>query len=539
MKNTLLNASLVVAAWAALMVDAAPANQTTTSTTAASVQDVCSLLTSLSTEGRMLTQFNGVFFGDFTSGKNGGSQGPLAVGGSFTGENAIVNQRNQASCASETSDSVFGHHGLILKGDSHTNSTTIRVNGFANVLNKANIVTPLEECSVKEAATAFDFEKTRMNAMGMSQHLASMLPNWNINKMGVIVNIVAEGVDIKQPFNLFAMPATCSHAACEAKNYFNCASDHVCEVPEAALSDVHAMLLGNGTWTGPVEQVFPDDKMIVFNIPVLEGETFDIKTRNPSAGLNACNTLFNFYAVNTQGIYVPNGKFTLKRSSHESLAGMVLAPQAHVIDTFYGSFSGQIIADSYEAHDSGVQIKDYLFSGNAKCQAFAGCSAVAAASTAAAPSEAKPAVATVASAVPHASVSDQKKKLVRRQDITDTETSTVTDETTTTETSEPANTVTTTEIVAGGRDPWHRHKVKHWIHQYDSGKKGGKGGDKDYDKEGDEEDDMDEEEKEEWKAKGVDPERHDKDFDFGGKKPHKKPAHRFDYYYEDEEEEHF
>lgn len=99
----------------------------------------------------------------------------------------------------------------------------------------------------------------------------------------------------------------------------------------------------------------------------------------------------------------------------------------------------------------------------------------------------------------------------------------------------PTDTLTTTEIVAAGRDPWHRHRVKHWIHQWDSGKKGGQGKDKDHD----DEQDMDQEEKDEWKEKGVDPEEHDKDFDFGGKKPHKKPAHRFDYYYEDEEEEHF
>lgn len=35
---------------------------------------------------------------------------------------------------------------------------------------------------------------------------------------------------------------------------------------------------------------------------------------------------------------------------------------------------------------------------------------------------------------------------------------------------------TTSEIVAGGRDPRHRHKVKHWVHQWNSEKKGGKGG---------------------------------------------------------------
>lgn len=210
-----------------------------------------------------MTKFNGVFFGDFKSGKHAGSQGPLAIGGSFISDDAFINQRNVMTCAAET-DSVFGHHGLILRGDSH--SSFIKVNGFANVLKNENIVTPLKECSVKETATDFDFEKTRSNAMGMSQHIASMLPNWNINEMGVIVSIVAEGVKVKQPFNLFSMPVVCNHATCEAKNYFNCASDHMCEIPRAALSDVNAMMLGNGTWTGPVEQVFPNDKMVVFNV---------------------------------------------------------------------------------------------------------------------------------------------------------------------------------------------------------------------------------------------------------------------------------
>ncbi|CEP11884.1 hypothetical protein [Parasitella parasitica] len=499
MKNQLINLSLLLSAWT-LSTHAAPTNQSTDAAT----EDVCSLLTSLSAEGQMLTKFNGVFFGDFKSGKNGGSQGPLAIGGSFKGDNAVINQRNQASCAEET-DSVFGHHGLILKGDSH--NSTIQVNGFADVPKKDNVATPLKKCSVKETATDFDFDKTRMNAMGMSQHIASMLPNWNINNMGIIVNIVAEGVDIKQPFNLFSMPVVCNHAACEAKSYFSCTSDHVCEVPAAALSDVNAMLLGNGTWTGPVGQVFPDDKMVVFNIPVMDGETLEIKTRNPSAGLNACNTIYNFYAVNHQGVYIPNGKFTLKRSSHESLSGMVLAPQAHIIDTFAGSFSGQIIASSYESSDSGVQIKDYLFSGNEKCQRFAGCAP-----------RVKP---------------EAKKRLVRRQDVI--RSTTTTDQTTTTDTNATSESpkATATEIIAGGRDPWHRHKVKHWIHQWDSGKKGGKGGDnKDDEYEGDEE-------KNEWKEKDVDYDENDKDFDFGGQKPHKKPAHRFDYYYEDEEEEHF
>lgn len=55
--------------------------------------------------------------------------------------------------------------------------------------------------------------------------------------------------------------------------------------------------------------------------------TFDIQTKNPSAGINACNSIYNFYAVNKQGRYEPEGKFTLKRNSEKPFRGMVLAPQ--------------------------------------------------------------------------------------------------------------------------------------------------------------------------------------------------------------------
>jgi hypothetical protein len=63
----------------------------------------------------------------------------------------------------------------------------------------------------------------------------------------------------------------------------------------------------------------------------MDGQTFDIQTKNPSVGINACNTIYNVYAVNKQGRYEPEGKFTLKRNSEKSLDGMVLAPQGNKV----------------------------------------------------------------------------------------------------------------------------------------------------------------------------------------------------------------
>ncbi|KAI9261008.1 hypothetical protein EDC94DRAFT_610544 [Helicostylum pulchrum] len=356
----LIHVALILSAWAA-RVNAVPNEQLN------SVKDACDLLNSFFVDSEMLTQFNGIFFNDFKTGRDFRSQGPLSIGGSFIADNAFLNQRNQLSCTSESSQ-----HGLILKGA--TNSS-ITVNGLARIqVENSNITTPLDKCSVTTADTRYDFDLAKSNAISMSRHLADMLPNWSIDRMGIIVKLVAEGISVKQPYNVFTMPAKCGAGPYQAKNYFACKENKECETPAQTLSDGHAMFLGRTSrWTGPVEQIYPNDNLVIFNVPVLEGETFDIQTKNPSIGLNACNTIYNFYAVNRSGKFEANGKFRIKRSSEDSLNGMILAPQAHIIDNATGSFAGQVIADSYESTDDGVQIFDYQSAGGEQCQVFTGC----------------------------------------------------------------------------------------------------------------------------------------------------------------------
>lgn len=212
-----------------------------------------------------LTRFNGVIFNDFKTGKNAGSEGPLAIGGSFTGESAFINQRNELSCGAETQPSIFAHHGLILKG---TTKSAMKVNGFAYIQDEnSTITTPLNECSVKTAATSFDFNLARTKALAMSREFAGMLPNWTIDKLGVIVNVISEGISVKQPYNIFAMPIYCAAGPSHAKNYFACKDNRDCEIPAQHLSDVHAMLLGKtSNWTGPVVQDYPQDNLTIFNV---------------------------------------------------------------------------------------------------------------------------------------------------------------------------------------------------------------------------------------------------------------------------------
>lgn len=207
-----------------------------------------------------------MIFKDFKTGKNAVIEGPLAIGGSFTGENALINQRKNLSCEADMPSSLFGHDdGLILKG---TIKSAVKVNGFAFIQqDETNLVsTPLNECSVKTTPN-FDFELARTKALDISHKLANMLPNWSIDKMGVIVKIISEGISVKQPYNLFSMPVYCSAGPSHAKNYFSCKDNRDCEIPAQHLSDVHAMFLGKtSNWTGPIVQDYPQDNLMVINV---------------------------------------------------------------------------------------------------------------------------------------------------------------------------------------------------------------------------------------------------------------------------------
>ncbi|OBZ85959.1 hypothetical protein A0J61_05994 [Choanephora cucurbitarum] len=310
----------------------------------------------------MLLRFNGVFFGDYRAGKFSGSEGPLAVGGSFRGEHAMINRRQQAHPCDRDD------HEFVLNGTN--DSPHVKVHGHAFIQYPGQQV---DSCSREKEVGKhrYDFKQVQSAALAISNKLAGMFPSWTIDSKGVIVRLATEGVRLRQPYHLFTLPAVCQ-GQCELEELsFECHLNDDCKIPKEALSHVALdMLLGKGAWTGPVEQTYPQDRLIVFNIPVVDGQTVNIMTDNPSAGLNACNTVYHFYAVDQKGQFARKGQFVIRRNSKYPFSGMILAPQAHIVDSNIGSFAGQIIAQSYEAQADHVQIKDYIAAGDEKCQTF-------------------------------------------------------------------------------------------------------------------------------------------------------------------------
>lgn len=55
------------------------------------------------------------------------------------------------------------------------------------------------------------------------------------------------------------------------------------------------------------------------------GTTLIVDANNPSAGIDPCRTIWNFYPVALNGLYF-NGGFSILRTTQQALKGFVLAP---------------------------------------------------------------------------------------------------------------------------------------------------------------------------------------------------------------------
>lgn len=60
------------------------------------------------------------------------------------------------------------------------------------------------------------------------------------------------------------------------------------------------------------------------------GTTFVFSTNNPALNLNPCKVIWNFYPVDDNGNYLPNGEFTLIRRTANQLGGFTLAPRGNI-----------------------------------------------------------------------------------------------------------------------------------------------------------------------------------------------------------------
>ncbi|KAI7883291.1 hypothetical protein K492DRAFT_185236 [Lichtheimia hyalospora FSU 10163] len=302
--------------------------------------------------GEEISHFTGIFFGDFTTGGTGQDiLGPLAVGGNFHAPNYIVNANHDITCSADETSS-YDSIGLVVGGDSTTSGTHVRgdtlISGDGD---DGQFDQQLEGCRVivDEDTGHFNFPQSNQDANDLNAALAALAPNSVLNQGGAVTTVPGANDGSVKIFQF----DTCDNGPCGS-------------------SFPDEIFYGNGNWNGPSGDVPSDSDTVIFNIPVTSGSTITLGSNAPTQGFNSCNTIYNFYAVDENGDYDPDGEFTINRETGSQLEGLVIAPQAHIRDGNTGNFAGTVIGKDYGWLDqsAGVEIHNWEAAG---CSNFGGC----------------------------------------------------------------------------------------------------------------------------------------------------------------------
>ncbi|KAI9495584.1 hypothetical protein BDB00DRAFT_897254 [Zychaea mexicana] len=303
--------------------------------------------------------FNAVIFGNYDTSSAQEIYGPLGIQGNYGGNDYTVNVRHASTCASlSTSSGLIDYsYGLVVGGVINVVNTKVHGASFLEEGGTTDQVTQLDNGCPKMTGTTggVDFDALRTAYRLASRELASFPPNVVLDANdGLTVDTVSESAGTAN-YNVMTF-ASCTILS----------MDNTCNLYPGSMSSPDHMLYGIGNWNGPASsEQFPTDKTFVINVPVNDGDTITLRTNNPTqGGLLACNTIWNFYPVDANGNYDPNGSFTLRRETGGELHGLILAPLGHIKDSSTGSFVGQLIGLDYGWEGgNGVAVKDYAATG--------------------------------------------------------------------------------------------------------------------------------------------------------------------------------
>ncbi|KAF1807746.1 hypothetical protein FB192DRAFT_1454682 [Mucor lusitanicus] len=307
-------------------------------------------------ENDILTRFTGIFFGDFYTGGGTDILGGLAVQGNMHAPNYVVNANHGADCSDPDS---FNSYGLVVGGIVDTFNTHVHGNAFLNSGGTIEEVLELDVgCFVTDQLGTgnFDFDVVRQMSIKSNQDFASLQPTIVLEPDGSLTEL-REGQLANYEIITFH---SCNGIPCSA-------------YPDIE-SDPSAILFGQGNWNGIQGSEIDPDKTYVLNIPVRNGDTIEIDGNNPTLGFNPCKLIYNFYPVDENNNYVPDGEFTLIRRTANQFGGFTLAPRGHIVDGSVGNFSGNLIGLDYtwENLNAGVEIHDYTAAGG-DCDQYLGC----------------------------------------------------------------------------------------------------------------------------------------------------------------------
>ncbi|OBZ81751.1 hypothetical protein A0J61_10200 [Choanephora cucurbitarum] len=295
----------------------------------------------------LFNQFSGVFFGNFESSGKVDVSGGLAVKGDFNGHYASINSGFRAGFSYSSLES----YGLIVGGRCKANSISVGGGSFIKGALSGGVKSLFDFFKLYHGSTGYyNFQQSQENAFKASLELSLLEPTLKLDAEGKLSSCGSadHGYHVLH-FN------TCGKAAF---------GSHL-------LSDAASILLGKGSWNGPVGMNWPSTGTIILNIPVDIGASFTVSTDDIHVGLDASRVIYNFYPANSEGKCHAGGNINLKREGSGFLAGFTLAPRAKIFDASIGAFAGTVIGHDFSCA-GGIGIGSYLQAGGSH-SSFKGC----------------------------------------------------------------------------------------------------------------------------------------------------------------------
>ncbi|KAI8072242.1 uncharacterized protein B0P05DRAFT_573160 [Gilbertella persicaria] len=296
---------------------------------------------------QLLTQFSGVFFGDFKSVGKVDISGSLAVKGDFESHYSSINTNWDAGFSYENLKS----YGLVVGGQCKSNSVSVSGASFIRGGLSGGAKRLFDFFKLYHGSTGYySFEQSQENAYEASLLLSQLEPTLRLDAEGKLsaCGTANHGFHVLH-FN------TCKSSAFHA----------------SLISEAAAFLSGKGSWSGPKGLNWPSSGTIVINIPIDIGASFSITNKEVSLGLDASRVIFNFYPADSQGKCHSGGKISLKREMSGYFGGFTLAPRADIFDGAAGAFAGTVIGHNFNC-GGGIGIGGYHLAGGSS-SSFKGC----------------------------------------------------------------------------------------------------------------------------------------------------------------------
>ncbi|EPB85607.1 hypothetical protein HMPREF1544_07600 [Mucor circinelloides 1006PhL] len=294
-----------------------------------------------------------------------GMDGPLIIGSDLVIDNYYINSKGSVHCNSHYNESIpLSEYGLYMnkKGDHSTHqhyqirdaiiSGSIRLHG-ENKVERAGqfnfhdgLVRPMQSCRLLVNSSPHQQETTTISsyeniAKKTSLYLALQKATHTLSKQGQIKSLQSHD-DVNDKYYYF--------------NFASCQNNGQCDINTEIthLSDpgVFSQAANTIAW--------PTDKPIILNIPVARDSTFELAALQVfTSQLPACNTVWNFFTVDDQGILDESAEqsFTVNRMSDNLIGGTFLLPFGNVVDGPSGGFAGQLIASNYKS--KGASLYDF------------------------------------------------------------------------------------------------------------------------------------------------------------------------------------